>query len=275
MVWEEWSEAQASAAIAAIDLRLVWQVRAEPPFERQGYALTGRGGPSDYVAVRTLVGSGDFSFGAQGSFTTSAGQVFVFERKHLRDYRCESGPWHYWWFRFAAAGRLNVPLNTPMGVGLIPNEPATIQQAYDALRRPIPERRCEASALFASLLYSWLAEWRTRTTATAAQQAVWRVIELMHDRLEAGWTVREMADAACVGERRLNQLFHSVVGTGPKQYYDGLRLQHAVNLLRGRSMSVGQTAAKLGFRDPYYFSRWFGARLGCPPSKVAGQIEGS
>jgi len=273
MVWEEWSTARASSTIASIDLRLAWQVRADPPFERLGYAATGRGGPMDYVAVRTLVGSGSFRFVNGGVAATSAGKVLVFERKNLWSYGCGAEPWHYWWFRFAAAGPLNVPLNAPMDVNLMPQELATIQQLYDVLRRPVPEHRYFASALFASLLYGWLSSWRSETTATGVQQAVWRVIELMHERIATGWSVHEMAAEACVSERRLNQLFHSVVGMSPKQYFDSLRLQQAVALLHARSLSVSQTAARLGFRDAYYFSRWIGARLGCPPSKVARQFE--
>jgi AraC-like DNA-binding protein len=273
MVWEEWSTARAASTIASIDLRLAWQVRADPPFERQGYAATGRGGPLDFAAVRTLVGGGTFRFVQGGVVPVSAGQVLVFERKNLWSYGCDAESWHYWWFRFAGSGPLNVPLNAPMSVGLMPQELASIQEIYDDLRLPIPERRYHASALFAGLLYGWLSRWRTETTATAAQQAVWRVIEAMHERVATGWTVSEMAAAACVGERRLNQLFHSVVGVSPKHYFDGLKLQQAIALLHGRSLSVSQTAAQLGFRDPYYFSRWIGARLGCPPSKVARQVE--
>ncbi|HTQ11268.1 MAG TPA: AraC family transcriptional regulator [Fimbriimonadaceae bacterium] len=273
MVWEEWSEARAAAAIAAIDLRIAWQVRAEPPFERKGYVLTGKGGSGDFVAVRTLAGSGEFWLVPDERCVTSAGQVLVFERKYLRYYTCASDLWHYWWFRFGALGSLAVPLNTPMNAGLIPHEQSTMQQIFDVLKQPVAERRRHASALLSGLLYGWVSEWKAQSRSSPAEQTVWAVIELMHEHLRTGWSVREMSELACVSERRLNQLFHSVVGMGPKKYFDDLRLERAVSLLQQRSASVSHIAAELGFRDPFYFSRWIATRLGYPPSEVSRHQE--
>jgi AraC-like DNA-binding protein len=255
--------------MSSLDLKIAWQVHAEPPFERFGYAATRKGPSSEYVAVRTLSGEGEFVFDEQSPCTCRAGQVLLFQRKHLYSYGCSGSAWHYWWFKFSSVLPADVPLFEPIPVGFVPNELTTFTAIFDLLRQPVFERRILGSATFASLLYTWLSTWKTETDASPAQQTVWKVIELMHGHVETGWTVESMAESVCVGVRRLNQLFHGVVGTSPKQYFDDLRLQRAVVLLQGGTLTIAQTAGRLGFDDPYYFSRWIRARLGCPPSKVA------
>jgi AraC-like DNA-binding protein len=63
----------------------------------------------------------------------------------------------------------------------------------------------------------------------------------------------------------LRRIFRERVGTSPKHYLTGLRMERAKELLRMGS-SVKQVAAEVGFADPYHFSREFRRTQGVSPS---------
>ena len=66
----------------------------------------------------------------------------------------------------------------------------------------------------------------------------------------------------------LNRLFHSVLGESPQSYVMRYRMSLADHLLRTGEFSVKEVSARLGFRNPFYFTRVFRKRFGMPPSIV-------
>lgn len=68
-------------------------------------------------------------------------------------------------------------------------------------------------------------------------------------RLEYGFSLAEAADAAGTSERTLARRLHSVLGKTPLSYFQDLRVERAVQLLRTGSESVDQVAAQVGYAD--------------------------
>lgn len=266
-MWEEWSQPPSGTQIASIGLLLAWEVRAEYPFEREGFAVTGKGGPSGLVAVRTLAGEGRFQLDSDRFVNTSAGDVLFFERRFLHRYSCQTPQWHYWWFKFSAVGPLRIPLGQSLTVGFHPTDVASMRHIFENLSHPLAERRFLSSASFVRLVYEWMDRWRSGRTPPEAQTSVRQVVEMMQKHLDGNLSVEQMAEAISVCPRRLHQLFRNVVGIGPKKYYDQLRLQRAEMLLRDPALRISQVSTRLGFDDPLYFSRWIRRRTGVPPTQ--------
>jgi AraC family transcriptional regulator of arabinose operon len=196
--------------------------------------------------------------------------VLLFERKSLLRYGAQVN-WHYWWFKYSSSVPECASLYQPIEARFEAHELATIQAIYEKLRHRSDEARTHSTALFAGLLYGWLADWDAQQKAGIKSKAVWQTIETMHRRVDSNLTVSEMAQEACLSPRRLGQIFQEEVGLSPKQYYDNLRFERASAMLREGVCSVSEVASRLGFQDPYYFSRWFAAKSGVPPSKLIGQ----
>lgn len=66
----------------------------------------------------------------------------------------------------------------------------------------------------------------------------------------------------------INQLFRKQLGMTPGEYVRRRLAQRAYRLLAGEGLSVKETADRLGFSSPFYFSRVFRAVYGVPPSRV-------
>ncbi|WP_425478213.1 helix-turn-helix domain-containing protein [Pseudoxanthomonas winnipegensis] len=68
-------------------------------------------------------------------------------------------------------------------------------------------------------------------------------------RLAHGFSLAEAASAAGTSERTLARRLQSVLGKTPLSYFQDLRVEHAVHLLRTGNASVDQVAAQVGYSD--------------------------
>lgn len=68
-------------------------------------------------------------------------------------------------------------------------------------------------------------------------------------RLAHGFSLAEAASAAGASERTLARRLHGVLGKTPLSYFQDLRVERAVQLLRTGSESIDQVAAQVGYAD--------------------------
>jgi AraC-like DNA-binding protein len=125
------------------------------------------------------------------------------------------------------------------------------------------------SALFTSMVYEWIGTWNRDSKITPAQESLERVITLMHQRIQKGFPVREMAKIACLSERGFRQSFRAETGLSPKKYFDRIRLEQARSLLDLGVYSISEVSERLGYANPFHLSRAFKDYYGMAPSKVS------
>ncbi len=94
---------------------------------------------------------------------------------------------------------------------------------------------------------------------------VYRAQEILANRLEAEFTISDLAREMNLSGRHLARLFKNHTGQTIQAYRDHLRLEHGEQLLRHTEMSVKEVAAACGFADPRQFSRLWTRERGCPP----------
>ena len=70
------------------------------------------------------------------------------------------------------------------------------------------------------------------------------------------------------------QEFDKVTGLPHTQYQLGIRLDKAKELLRETTLPIGEIADQLGFRDQYYFARFFKAKTGITASEYRQTSSG-
>lgn len=104
----------------------------------------------------------------------------------------------------------------------------------------------------------------------AENDTVDRVIAHLEANVEGEVDMGELP--ALVGMRydRLSRLFQDVTGLTPHQYYLDMKIKAAMRHLRS-GLSVKETAYRLGFESPYYFSRLFKKKTGESPQSYKFQ----
>jgi transcriptional regulator GlxA family with amidase domain len=68
-------------------------------------------------------------------------------------------------------------------------------------------------------------------------------------RLAQGFSLDEAARAVACSKRTLARRLHSVLGKSPLSYFQSLRVEHAVHLLKTGNRSVDEIAGRVGYAD--------------------------
>ena len=92
-----------------------------------------------------------------------------------------------------------------------------------------------------------------------------QVIAAMEQQTEPLLTTATLAESVRVTRRQLERLFRLHLQDTPSNFYLGLRLDKARQLLRQTDMSVTEVSIACGFELPSYFARRYKGRFGRPP----------
>jgi len=82
-------------------------------------------------------------------------------------------------------------------------------------------------------------------------------IAYMQQHLDQPLQVATLAAKANFSPSHFFVLFKRRIGSAPIDYFTRMRMQRACRLLCETNLSVKEVAAKLGYDDPFYFSRVF------------------
>jgi AraC-like DNA-binding protein len=104
------------------------------------------------------------------------------------------------------------------------------------------------------------------------------LLELAHrlvDRApDRSWSTADLAASLGVGVRTLTQRFSRLTGMPPARWVRRRRLGHARALIES-GVPVGETANRLGFANPFHFSRAFKREFGTSPSAMQRSCQGT
>ncbi|WP_240941841.1 AraC family transcriptional regulator [Paenibacillus sp. HB172176] len=101
-----------------------------------------------------------------------------------------------------------------------------------------------------------------------------KAIQYMTERLEDNVSLSELAAQAALSVPHFTQLFKKKTGYSPIDYYLRLKIQLAGQYLDLTDQSVKAIGARVGFQDPYYFSRLFKKIMGKSPSAYRSTHKG-
>jgi len=83
-------------------------------------------------------------------------------------------------------------------------------------------------------------------------------------------TTRTLADAVGLSPDYFARVFRRTFGVAPKSWIVQQRVRHAALLLTESSLSISEIADRLGFSNPYLFSRQFRQTMGKSPRAYRG-----
>ncbi len=86
-------------------------------------------------------------------------------------------------------------------------------------------------------------------------------------------SLQALAKIAGVSGEHLCRLFNRYTGLGPLETYRLARLERAAGLLGKTALSVKEIADRVGYSDPYQFSKSFKAIYGVSPRHYRAQVE--
>lgn len=94
-----------------------------------------------------------------------------------------------------------------------------------------------------------------------------KVTGFMEENISQKINLQEIADSLKLSKFYFSKKFLQHTGVSPIRYFLELKIKHACKLLDESNMSVKDVALKIGYEDPYYFSRLFKKIMGLSPTQ--------
>jgi AraC-like DNA-binding protein len=108
-------------------------------------------------------------------------------------------------------------------------------------------------------------------TFKPVESIVDRVDRLLSQGADWAWTVEELASSMKLSPRALTLQMKALTGEAPGHYIRKYRISAATRLL-AMGLNVRETADRLGFANPYHFSRLYKEVTGESPSTAADRL---
>ena len=139
--------------------------------------------------------------------------------------------------------------------------------AADYLLKPV--NREELAALLSRLEAQLQAREKTVVSnrEAGAEQIVRNVMAYLRENYSWQIDFGALAESQAVSAPYLSRLFHAYAGVSPSRYLTAYRMEQARKLLRDSNLSVGEIAERVGYPDPFHFSKTFRNTVGVSPSQ--------
>lgn len=102
--------------------------------------------------------------------------------------------------------------------------------------------------------------------SASAQQTAEQIVEYLHENFVMSMTNQDVAELFGFHPNYISSLLKEYTGMPLHRYLTHLRLLHAAKLLDEGALSVTEIAEACGFRDIYYFSKYFKKMMGISPT---------
>jgi len=106
------------------------------------------------------------------------------------------------------------------------------------------------------------------TSRSAAFSSYMRCRRFIQEHCAEITSARQVADACHLDHAYICRLFQRFGTESPYGYLWQLRMNHAVQMLKGSKMTIRQVADEMNFSDPAAFSRSLKRAFGLPPSRL-------
>lgn len=100
-----------------------------------------------------------------------------------------------------------------------------------------------------------------------------RIIQYMEENLSAQLTIEQICKDNLIGRSILQKLFREHSDSGVIDFFSGMKIDAAKQMIRNGHMNFTQIADNLGYTSIHYFSRQFKKITGMTPSEYASSIK--
>lgn len=225
----------------------------------------------DYSLMCITQGQGMLHTVETGKLSVNTGDVLLLFPGVWHNYRPdESTGWTEYWILFngVQADRMIehdvISTNSPV-IHIEDNE--DIEELFAQLISIACSQPTPPNPVMSSLVLHILARALAATTigSTKKDSEIQRAKYYLEEHVNRDIDFEDLAISLGLSYRHFRRLFKDFTGVSPKHYHNLVRINRAKDLLVEPLMRINEAAARLGFTDPYYFSRLFRKHTGLSP----------
>ncbi|PRA01787.1 MULTISPECIES: AraC family transcriptional regulator [unclassified Paenibacillus] len=148
---------------------------------------------------------------------------------------------------------------------VVPSAPVLAIQIHEGGQKEDPWAGMARQILFQELCLVLLKQKKQKFQEDTAIEAVKQSQKYINTHYQDNFTREKLAELAGLSVNRYSRLFKKMIGQGPIEYLNAVRIREAGDLLLTSDNTIKQTARQVGYEDEFYFSRKFKATTGLSP----------
>jgi len=239
-------------------------------------------GSKETLFIVTVAGSGRFRVGDSTGVVRN-GDILIVPSGVPHAYWCDSDEWSYYWAHVVGGDLPKYILQAGGEFPAVNLSPARLRKIVDEFESVIAlvasNRSLEQMILASHSIRNILAialfsknAGEMNATKASTHHALEKCFQILLENTRRSLTLRELAAQAGLSPSRLANMFKSQTGTSPIAHHMHLRMQEAAGLLASTDLNIKEVAARMGFQDPYHFSRAFKSHLHTSPMGYRRQL---
>lgn len=229
-----------------------------------------REGIEEFILIYCVDGKGTIEL-ADKNYDLHEGEIFCIPSKARHKYYAdEKEPWSILWVHFKGENTRYFPLTEKQIIRLeTPRANDRLQSLFSLLISVLEKNYTLGNFIYTSQLLSVILSeiyLREKSSDVDRQnQYLTKAIRYMYSRMDVELTLDDIAVYMKLSKSYLNSIFKTYAQRSPIDFYIHLKMQEACKYFKMTDLHIYEVARKLGYQDPYYFSRIFKKVVGISP----------
>ena len=232
-----------------------------------------KSGSPQHILIYCVEGKGYISI-AKKKYELLPNTYFIIPKGVPHHYGTSSSdPWSIYWVHFSGdnSGFLysRFTRDTVADVQVIPYDDARnhlFNQIFSLLESNYSVRNMELVNIKLLEYISSFVYHEEMYPSDYAKDQISNSIEFMKQNLHQNFSIQELAARLNYSVSHYSDLFKKKTGVSPIHFFIQLKIQKSCQYLYFTDMHIKEICAKIGFDDPYYFSRMFKKLMGLSPA---------
>lgn len=231
----------------------------------KNHTRTRREGIEEYILLYCAAGRGTVRVNGQCRELT-ANTAFCIPKGMPHSYAAdEQDPWTLLWVHFKGSDTAHYPLRDCRLLTPPPQAGRRMEEWFDLMFTALEGEYSLGNFVCLSQLLGLMLT-ALYWPSAADSGRLTRAVRWMYGHLDRTVTLEELCRELGMSKSGLNALFQQYAHRAPLQFFTRLKMTEARKLLRQTDLPVAEVARRLGYTDPYYFSRVFKKVVGEAPA---------
>lgn len=231
-------------------------------------------GCNDNILFYCLGGKGYYDTHL-GSFELTSNHFAILPAHHFHRYQADiTDPWTIYWIHFSGnkLSELNAYLKvenyiTPTPIKYDECFISSWEEMYNALKGGYTWSNISYANFCLYRFISLFVFPEVKIKSYQEDDMISDSIKFLKKNINKMLSVEDIAVHFYYSASHFSALFKNKTGRSPLEYFIQLKIRHACQLLDQSPLKIKEIASRVGYEDPYYFSRLFCKMTGVSPNK--------